>query len=168
MMFFCIIAHLQDTIFNGRFGVNVPGRILAYKKKLRLPNGANIAVNAGAQYLHGHGTSFLHSFKPFCGFQMRFGSFGDGTVVYAADGFRVKQRVPVPLNWLRLDYPKFDLETYATVRIPQLTTRFGVQNDELISLGSPFSEGRDSSNSRGLMDDSLHLHIQGINAVIRL
>lgn len=150
----------KDTIFNGRFSVNVPARIVAYQKKVQLPNGANVAVSAGTQFIGGRGTPLSQQFKPIFGVQLRFGSVGDGNIVFAGDGFHCKQRVPVPLGWAGVTYPKLDLETYATIKIPQLTTRYSVQNDGFIGQPQGFGAVQ--------QDDALHVHVQGINAVIRL
>lgn len=58
------------------------------------------------------------------------------------------------------------MQTFTSVRIPQLTSRYSVQNDGF-SLGTPLGVGG------GLQvpqreGDALHVHVQGVNAVIRL
>jgi hypothetical protein len=58
----------QDTIFNGRFNVNVLAKVIAYSKHVTLPNGMNVTVSAGSQYIGpGHGSTFKARFKPLCG-----------------------------------------------------------------------------------------------------
>ena len=161
----------QDTLFNGRFSANIPGRVFAYEKHVGLPNGMNVAVTAGAQYVGARGLpgiSFRDHFKPLCGFQLRFGgvSRGDGDVVYSGEGFSVKQRVPLPLGLLGLRYPAVDLETFTTVKIPQMTSRFSVQNDGFGLGAAPQGFGGIGGAVRE--DNAFCLHVQGINAVIRL
>ena len=159
---------VKDTILGGRFSVNVPARVIAYQKNLFLPNGMNVALSAGAQYVDGiHAESLSSRIKPICGLQLRFGSVGSGNVVYSGDGFSVKQRVPLPLGLLNLDYPKIDLETFATVKIPQISSRYSVQNDGL-TLGSPLPIGGAGAGAARADADTLCVHVQAINAVIRL
>lgn len=55
-------------------------------------------------------------------------------------------------------------QTYTSVRIPQLTTRYSVHNDGL-ALGTPVGfAGRGQQQAE---DNALHVHVQGINAVVR-
>lgn len=105
---------MQDTLFHGRFSVNVPARILAYEKKICLPNGTNIAASAGFQHLGGGlDTPLRQRFRPILGAQLRFGSVGDGNMVYSGDGFSLKQRIPLPLHKFKLRYPRVELEVGA-------------------------------------------------------
>lgn len=108
----------------------------------------------------------MRNFKPFCGVQLRFGSVGSGNIVATGDGFHLKQRLPIPVGLIGLKYPKFDLETFTTVKIPQLTTRYSVQNDGF-TYGSPMSVG-DAAFGAGRGNDAFHIHVQGVNAVMRL
>ena len=184
---------VKDTILGGRFQANIPARVLAYSKTLTLPNGMNVALSLGGQYL-GSGDNpllrlpFKQRFKPICGFQLRFGGgAGEGSnVVYNGDGFSVKQRVPLPLGMLGLRYPRFELETFTSVRVPQLMGRYSVHNDAL-GLGRPVPTGGGGGTVLGgggggggfvssllapaLQDasgDALTVAVNGINAVIRL
>lgn len=159
----------KDTIFHGRFSINIPGKVVAYQKNLFLPNGMNVSVSAGAQFIDTlPGEPLTKRIKPMCGIQLRFGSGGDGNIVYAGDGFSVKQRVPLPLKLLGVEYPKVDLETFTSVKFPQISSRYSVQNDGL-TLGTPPPVGGAGAAGAVREDaDTLCVHVQAINAVIRL
>jgi len=114
----------RDTIFHGRFNVNVPARIVAYSKNVTLPNGMNVTVSAGSQYIGpGHGSSFKSRFKPLCGFQIGFAGGQEGNVIYSEHGLTMRQAVPLPLHLLGIKYPRLDLETYTSIKIPQMGSR---------------------------------------------
>lgn len=153
----------KDTIFHGRFSLNVPARMVEYRKKFQLPNGTGLAVSAGLQHIGGDwdlsSRSLRSQFKPLVAAQFNFGSSSGGNVVFAGDGFNVKQRVPIPRRWVGIPYPRFELETYATIKVPQLTTRYSLQRDGMRS-GFPDSIGEEQ--------DPLHLHVAAANFVIRL
>ncbi|EFN53463.1 expressed protein [Chlorella variabilis] len=163
----CLLASLpaclHDTIFHGRFSLNVPARMVEYRKKFQLPNGTGLAVSAGLQHIGGDwdlsSRSLRSQFKPLVAAQFNFGSSSGGNVVFAGDGFNVKQRVPIPRRWVGIPYPRFELETYATIKVPQLTTRYSLQRDGMRS-GFPDSIGEEQ--------DPLHLHVAAANFVIRL
>ncbi len=89
----------------------------------------------------------------------------------SGDGFSVKQRVPLPLGLLGLNYPRFDLETFTSVRIPQLTSRFsvfGMQSPPRGLGGGGGLLGALGAAAQAPEDDSFTVHMQGVNAVIRL
>lgn len=174
----------RDTLLNGRFSVNIPGRVAAYSKDLQLPNGMWVSATAGVQHVGsgggGGGGIFSRGFKPLCGFQLRSSPMAGagGNMVYSGDGFSVKQRVPLPLGLLGLQYPRFDLETFTSVRIPQLTSRFSVFGLQApprggggggggFSFGAPLAQALGGA-AAALEDDAISVHMQGVNAVIRL
>lgn len=185
----------RDTLLNGRFSVNIPAKVAAYSKELPLPNGMWVSVTAGLQHVGGGGGAignavngalgnniFGRNFKPICGFQLRSSPMAGagGNMVYSGDGFSVKQRVPLPLGLLGLEYPRFDLETFTSVRIPQLTSRFsvfGMQAPPRGVGGGIGGGGLSFGNALGALgqamqqepeDDAFTVHMQGVNAVIRL
>jgi hypothetical protein len=154
----------QDTILNGRFNVNFGAKIVAYSKNVTLPNGMNVALSAGSQYIGpGHGSTFKSRFKPLLGFQIGLaGGQGEGNVVYSAEGFSVRQAVPLPMHLLGIKYPRFDLETWTSVKIPQMGSR---GHSSAFSFGSPFGE---AERPRRDDDDAFCVHLNGLSAVIRL
>lgn len=185
---------VRDTLLNGRFSVNVPARLLAYQKNLGLPNGMVACLSAGTQYVGGGAvgstvTTRPH-FKPYYGLHVRFGGGVDhddeqrhGHVIVGPEGgFQIKQRVPVPLSLLWPGLGRFtkkhgvglDIETYSTIKLPHFGGG-GLDGRGLggggLSFGSPVPDTVFHSGGAVLgrnENDALHLHVQGINAVIRL
>lgn len=158
----------KDTLFHGRFSVNVPARMVEYRKKFALPNGSMLAVSAGLQHVPGGGRwdarPLRDQFRPMISMQLQLADMsgrGSGNIVYTGDGFNLKQRVPIPSSWTGLQWPKFELEAYANLRIPQLTARYSVQRDGL-------RHGVPSTIGDGDAQEPLHLHISGANVVLRL
>ena len=71
----------KDTILNGRFSVNVPSRVLEYRKRLTLPNGTCVAISGGVQYVGGGGgRSLADRVRPFLGAQLQLGGIGSGNM----------------------------------------------------------------------------------------
>ena len=73
----------KDTILNGRFSVNVPSRVLEYRKRLTLPNGTCLAISGGAQYVvvgGGGGQRLSDRVRPFLGAQLLLGGVGNGNM----------------------------------------------------------------------------------------
>ncbi|GAB4813282.1 hypothetical protein N2152v2_000328 [Parachlorella kessleri] len=114
----------KDNIIGGRFSVNVPDRLLEYRKKLRLPNGASIALSGGCQYVEAGGPQLRDRFKPMLAVQVQLGDMGAGNAVWSGDGFDLKNRISTPL----LDYPKLEFEVYSSVKVPLLTARYSIQH----------------------------------------
>lgn len=158
----------QDTIFHGRFNVNVPAKIVAYTKNVTLPNGMNVTVSAGGQYIGpGHGSTFQSRFKPLCGFQIGFAGGKEGNVIYSENGFSVRQAVPLPLHLIGVKYPRFDLETYTSIKIPQMGSRG--HGADAFSFGNPVPGfGVGGGRARSEDDDAFCVHVHGLSAVIRL
>ncbi|KAI3424109.1 hypothetical protein D9Q98_009470 [Chlorella vulgaris] len=155
----------KDTLFHGRFSVNVAGRMVEYRKKFQLPNGTGLAVSAGLQHTAGWNDLTTRPFRdqihPTLAAQLTLGSGSSGNVVMSGDGFDCKQRVPIPRRFTRLQYPRFELETFATIKVPQLTTRYSVQRDaHRYGVRSGFGLGDEQQ--------PLHLHVAAANLVVRL
>ena len=55
-------------------------------------------------------------------------------------------------------------QTFTSVRIPQLTSRYSVHGDGL-TLGEPLTGGAGRQQRE---DDALHVHVQAVNVVARL
>ncbi|KAL4459124.1 hypothetical protein ABPG75_013989 [Micractinium tetrahymenae] len=156
----------KDTLFHGRFSLNVPARMVEYRKKFALPNGSTVAVSAGLQHVGARWDTrpLQDQFRPMLSMQLHFADLsghGSGNVVYTGDGFNLKQRVPIPSRWTGLKWPKVELEAYANLRIPQLTARYSVQRDGL-------RRGVPSTIGDGDAQEPLHLHISAANVVLRL
>lgn len=130
----------------------------------------NVALSAGSQYIGpGHGIGFKSRFKPLVGFQIRFGGGQEGNVVYSGDGFSIRQAIPLPMHLVGLKYPKFDLETYTSVKIPQIGSR---GHNDAFSFGTPVPTMDGSSSGggggRNEEEDAFCVHVHGLSAVMRL
>ena len=126
-----------------------------------------VSLSAGSQYIGpGHGIGFKSRFKPLCGFQIRFGGGQEGNVVYSGDGFSVRQAIPLPMHLVGIKYPRFDLETYTRVKIPQMGSR---GHNDAFSFGTPMEAMSGGGGAaRNEDDDAFHVHVHGLSAVIRL
>lgn len=156
----------KDTLFRGRFSLNVPARMIEYRKKFALPNGSTVAVSAGLQHVGDRWDTrpLRDQFRPMLSVQLHLADLsgrGSGNIVYTGDGFNLKQRVPIPSRWTGLKWPRVEVEAYANLRIPQLTARYSVQRDGL-------RHGVPSTIGDGDAQEPLHLHISGANVVLRL
>jgi hypothetical protein len=177
---------VQDRVLKGKFAVNVPGRMLAYQKSLPLPNGTFVSLSAGVQYLDREnallrqGSTLARYIRPFYGLQFKLGhpegheqSGGVfNNMVWTGSGLHLRQKFPLPLGLLGLPkYPRFDVETYTRVTLPALggSGANGVPDGS----GGGFTLGQPPLPPRtpaGVVPEKepLHIHVQGINLVMRL
>jgi hypothetical protein len=128
----------------------------------------NVALSAGSQYIGpGHGSTFKSRFKPMMGFQIKFGGGQEGNVVYSQDGFSVRQAIPLPMHLVGIKYPRFDIETYTSVKIPQMGSR---GHNDGFAFGAPVPDlnAWGAGDERKEEDDSFTVHVHGLSAVIRL
>jgi hypothetical protein len=159
---------IKDKIFYGKVSLNVPARMLEYRKKFILPNGAAISIGAGSQFIGGGDYLLSKSnFTPILGMQLLMGGLGGqgSNAVFAGNGFNVKKRVGVNaiLGLAGIKLPgNFELETFSDIALPQLTTRYSVQNDG-------FARGGGGGMVLGAADGQpLHFHVGQMNCVLRL
>lgn len=156
---------IRDTLFNGKVSMNIPARLIEYRKQFYLPNGTSLSIGAGTRYIGGGATAFSNdNFRPILGAQLLFGGFGAGSnTVFSGNGFNIKKRLPLNglLKLAGVSFPlNVELETFSDIRIPQLTTRYSVQNDGM-GLG-----GMGVGVANG--SQPVQLHIGQVNAIIRL
>lgn len=159
---------IKDKLFNGKVSLNIPARMLEYRKKIILPNGAAISIGAGSRFIGGADSLLSkNNFAPILGMQLLMGGLGGqgSNAVFAGNGFNVKKRVGVNalFNLVGVKLPgNFELETFSDIALPQLTTRYSVQNDG-------YTGGGGGGMMLGAADGQpLHFHVGQMNCVLRL
>lgn len=160
---------IRDNLFNGKVSLNIPARMLEYRKKFTLPNGAAISIGAGSRFVGGGETLFSRSnFAPMLGMQLLMNDLGGigSNAVFSGNGFNVKKRVGVNgiLGLVGVKLPgNFELETFSDISLPMLTTRFSTQNN-----GFDGSRGGGGMRLGAADGQPLHFHVGQMNCILRL